>query len=328
MRGDRFWMPLLALAFAVAALAVAAFAGASSNNIAAQEPQPSSSAVNALVKFWVEPITTSTQTWYPSRIEELTGTIVSFDDKQFIARIPGRESEFTVSAQRVIWVEPINVPKNEQAAIDQFNQGEYEACLRPLLDAISARPPVWRQQWLSIVAAQAAMRSGRYKVALELVSQIDRRPLPPMCLGWLPVAWQSRMNDRVMQDAATAKLEDPTAATRLVAASWLLSSPSRSQAVAVLRSLEREANRDSIASLARMLLWQVVPPPEVASQVDTWQAELDSLPMTLQTGPTLTLIGKLNSSSQSEPAKLLEQSLELTPIYPHPDVQVRINPRP
>ncbi len=318
MRGNRFWMFILALAFA----------DATPNDVPAQEAISSSWAANAVVTFWVEPIATSPQSWYPRRIEILTGTIVSLDDKQFVARLPGREAEFTTLAQRILWIEATNAPQNEQAAIDLFNRGEYEACLRPLLDTISARPPVWRQQWLSILAAQAAMRSGRYQVALELVSQIDRRPLPPMCVGWLPVVWQSRMNDRAMQDAAIAKLEDSTPATSLVAASWLLSSPSRTQAVTALRLLERDVNREDIASLARVLLWQVVPPPEVESQMAAWQANLDSLPMTLQTGPTLTLVGKLKSSGQSEAAELLEQSLELTPIYPHPDVESGIDSQP
>jgi hypothetical protein len=316
MQGRLIWTPGLAIGFAFAL----------STNIAAQEPPTSSWAANAQVKFWIEPLATSGPSWYPERIEEHTGIVVSFDDKQFVAKLSGRESDYSVSAQRVVWIEPIDAPRDEQAAIDQFSRGEYDACLRPLLDAVASRPPVWRQQWLSIVASQAAMRSGRYKVALELVNQIDSRPLPPMCIGWMPVVWQSKLNDKTMQEAAIGKLADSTPATRLVAASWLLSSPTRSQAVAVLQSLERDVNREEIASLARALLWQIVPPPEVGTQIDAWREQLDAMPMTLQTGPMLTLFGKLNASGRGDQAKPLQLSLELTPIYPHPEVNPRSNP--
>ena len=46
--------------------------------------------------------------------------------------------------------------------------------LTKLPDVLKERPPVWRQQWITMLASVAAWKSGRSKICLELVSQLDR----------------------------------------------------------------------------------------------------------------------------------------------------------
>jgi hypothetical protein len=169
-----------------------------------------------------------------------------------------------------------------------------------------------------MLAANAAWKSGRGKIALELVSQLDLRPLPPVAVAWLPVAWRGGVQPPEAVSEAKNRLSDPSPAVQLVAASWLLSSSDRSRAAAVLHRLQTHDRRE-IAQLAAVLLWRIATPPTVIESVESWRTKIDTLPMVLQVGPTKTLIDKLKSAGQTEPARRLQWSLDLTPIHPHTD---------
>ncbi|GAA4443980.1 hypothetical protein [Novipirellula rosea] len=275
-------------------------------------------------KVWLEPTrpTAAQSDWYPQAIQTHTGEIIALDAKQLAMRMAGDEKESLFAAYRVIWIEPSEVGEKQAAAIKLFDEKKYDMALRGLLDALSERPPVWRQQWLSMVAAQAAWRSSRGAIALELVSQLDRRPLPPIALAWLPIAWRNPrgISSAATTDAALKRLGDPSSAVRLVAASWLLSSDRREAAVETLKTLSADHSRPVIARLAETVLWRATSPPEVAAAAARWQERLDALPIVLQVGPTVAMVELLNNANQDEVAERLKLSLELTPPHPHPDL--------
>ncbi|TWU23329.1 hypothetical protein Pla52o_28650 [Novipirellula galeiformis] len=275
-------------------------------------------------KVWLEPMrpTAAQSNWYPQAIQMRVGEIISLDAKQISIRLAGDEKESLFAAHRVIWIEPSQRSEKQTAAIELFDAQKYDESLRGLLDSLKERPPVWRQQWLSMLAAQAAWRSARAAIALELVAQLDRRPLPPLVLAWLPIAWR---NDRgtssgATTEAAQKRLADPAPAVRLVAASWLLSTDQRDRAVQTLKALRSDHARPEIAKLADVVLWRTTLPPEVAEQASRWQEKLDALPMVLQVGPTVLIVEQLSNANQEAAAESLKLSLELTPPHPHPEL--------
>ncbi|WP_442508293.1 hypothetical protein SH528x_007258 [Novipirellula sp. SH528] len=274
-------------------------------------------------KVWLEPTrpTAAQSDWYPQAIQTHMSEIIALDAKQLTMRMAGDEKESLFAAHRVIWIEPADVGEKQAGAIKLFEQKKYDMALRGLLDSLSERPPVWRQQWLSMVAAQAAWRSSRGAIALELVSQLDRRPLPPITLAWLPIAWRNQrgISGAATTDAALNRLDDPSAAVRLVAASWLLSTNRREAATGTLKTLSADNARPVIARLAETVLWRTTPPPEVAAAAARWQERLDALPIVLQVGPTVAIVELLSNANQDEAAERLKLSLELTPPHPHPD---------
>jgi hypothetical protein len=275
--------------------------------------------VQAADRVWLEPQRpTSTQSdWYPRAIEIRSGEVLEFDAEQLRLLVTGDEAATTVAASRVLWIEPGNISELEVEAIKLFVAGDHAQSLTKLPSVLKQRPPIWRQQWITMLAACAAWKSGRSKIALELVSQLDRRPLPPIALAWLPVAWQNGAQTADAVTEAKSRLADSSAAVQLVAASWLLSSPDRNQAAAVLNKLQTQ-DRADIARLAEILLWRTATPPQVIESAQSWQSKVDGLPMVLQIGPTETLIDKLRSAGQSDAADRLQWSLDLTPIHPHP----------
>lgn len=277
-----------------------------------------SDGISAADRIWLEPSRSKVGQgdWYPRSIEVFSGSVVALDAEQFRVIPAGQNAETVKSAARVLWVEPEQVSDLEKSLINFFKQGKYTQSLSGLPAALKSRPPVWRQQWLTMLSANSAWLGGRAPVALELVGQLDRRSLPAMVLAWLPIAWENGAQPPLVVRAAKERAQDSSAAVRLVAASWLLSSAARNQGLQIINELvkDSETSKD-ISQLARILSWRVTPPPQVAALRATWEKQIAALPMAMQTGPSRLLLNKLRASGQAEEAKRLQLSLELTPVY-------------
>lgn len=288
----------------------------------AQTNSAGADAADSLDRIWIEPPprVSSESDWYPRSIAVRLGEIKQFDAESLRIVFAGDEAETLIAADRVVWIERAGSSQQERAAVAMFREGNYAESLRPLLDVLAERPPVWRQQSLSMMAAYAAWRSSRERIALEVVDQLDERPLPPLTLAWLPIDWSGERSSAAARDLAVARLDDASPAVRLVSASWLLSGATRGQAIAVLQSLSTAAERPQIARLAACLQWRVAAPPEVKASSEKWRTQLDEMPLALQVGPTLTLIDKWRAAGNAEAARQLEMSLQLTPPIPHPAV--------
>ena len=280
-------------------------------------------------RIWLEPAprTVAEGDWFPRNIEVFSGSVVAFDAEQFRVVRDGQVAETVTAAARVLWIEPDQISDLERDLINRFKQGEYAESLSGLPDTLKNRPAVWRQQWLTMLSANSAWKIGRPTIALELVGQLDRRPLPPMVLGWLPIAWENGVQPAAVVKVAKQRAQDSSAAVRLVAASWLLSSADRNQGLQIINELVKDSGTSkAISQLAKVLSWRVTPPPQVASLRTTWEKQIDALPLAVQTGPTRLLMDKLRASGQSEEAKRLQLSLELSPVYGlKQDVPVRTN---
>ena len=269
---------------------------------------------------WLAPSkNTDAQTgWYPKPVTKVLGKVVTLDNKQLAVLIVGDEVPSRMAAYRVLWIEPGKRSQTESNALQLFADRDYASALRPLLDSLEDRPPVWRQQWLSMLAAYAARQSDRGEIALELVGQLDARPLPPYVLAWLPVEWRNSRQSAASIEAAKTKLNSQSAAVRLVAASWLIGSSHRDAAETTLKRLSNDGKRPFIAQLAEAVLWRAATPPQIAAQSATLQERLDSLPMVLQTGPMITLFEKFQAAGLEQEAKNLQLSLELIRPIPFP----------
>lgn len=271
-------------------------------------------------RVWLAPgkRTESNSGWYPKPIKVIAGRISTLDNRQLAILITGDEALSKFAAYRVVWIEPGTMSAKESAALKLYADGDFAGALGPLIDSLGERPPVWRQQWISMLAADAAKRSSRGQIALELVSQLDARPLAPYVLAWLPVAWDNRRLPATSVSAAREKIADKSPAVRLVAASWLLSSPNRNEATTALKQLATDTTRPAIAKLAEFVHWRTATPPQVAENAESWSQQLDALPIVLQTGPTEALAEKLAAAGLRREAKQLKLALELTPAIPFP----------
>ena len=148
-------------------------------------------------KIWIEPKPpgANQSAWYPKAIETIVGDVVRFNARELIVVLEGDDSESSFPANRVIWIGPKQRPASEAEMIARYEAGRYRESLELLPEVLKTRPPIWRQQWITMMAAVAATRCGRATVALELTSQLDRRPLPPIVVAWSPIQWTNRQSE-------------------------------------------------------------------------------------------------------------------------------------
>ena len=258
--------------------------------------------------------------WYPQAILKRRGTIQRFDAQFLTLRSPIDGSDENFSARRVISIDVANQPDDEKNAVALYDSEKFSDAVMALINSItsdqnpSARPPVWRQQWLSMLAADAAWRSHRAKISLELISQLDQRPLAPMVISRLPIQWTSIPRDRatIAIQAAQEKIGSGSPAVKLVCASWLLQSPSmRNDAIETLQRLSSDQSRIELAMLAETVRWRAATPVEVTENWRDWEQKINRMPLVLQTGPLRSLAEKMEAAGLAKHAKRIKLSVEL-----------------
>lgn len=265
--------------------------------------------------IWLAPSTSENRgsNWYPAAIQKQQGQVVQFDRDAIVITDPKTSRSRRLASSRVLWIEADDQTDREKNIRSFFEEGRDTDVLSGLSDVLNERPPVWRQQWLTMVAAVSAWRTKRGKVALELISQLDQRPLPLMILAWLPIAWTNQITAEPLVADALARLSDPSPIVQLIASSWLLSSVHRNIASEKIKELIT-SERTEVAQLASALLWRVATPEQVKKSAEDWRDEIDRMPLMLQGGPLVLLKSKLQSSGETTAAEHLQWSIDVAPL--------------
>lgn len=274
--------------------------------------------------------------WYSDALTTLAGTIQRFDANQLSIIVSGDAVPARYAAERVLEIKLTNVPDDQRTAFKAFTDGRFTEAVKGFVGSVSKtvsseRPPVWRQQWLSMMAAQAAFRSGRGEIALEIVQQLDGRPFPPMTLGILPIDWTGHYgrdqtsDNRAVQESLVAvaakRASSESLAVKLVAASWLLgSSKYRGAASAAIDRIANQSQRPWIAALAAQLQWRSKLPPAIKSNWRDWEKEIQAMPMTLQPGPLVSLAHHVERVGLEDATRKLKLALEFAAPTWHPDL--------
>lgn len=265
--------------------------------------------------IWLAPndSTTQVQNWYVKSVEKLRGEVKQFDDKAIIIIEESSSREIRHVSSRVLWIEWDDQSDLDKQLCSAFANGRDQEVLAGLSEVLNQRPPVWRQQWLTMLGAVSACRTHRGRISLELVSQLDKRPLPLMTVAWLPISWTNRVETDVVVRDAVDRIDDPSELVRLAASSWLLTSAHRKLAIETLERL-MQSERKEVALLAETLSWRIKSPIEAKQSVKQWKEFVANLPLVLQTGPIILLRDKLESAGDESTAKLLEWSLDVSPL--------------
>ncbi|MGC6441220.1 MAG: hypothetical protein ACON4H_01060 [Rubripirellula sp.] len=265
--------------------------------------------------IWLAPndSTTQVQNWYVKSVEKLRGEVKQFDDNAIIIIEESSSREVRHVSSRVLWIEWDDQSDLDKQLCSAFANGRDQEVLAGLSEVLNQRPPVWRQQWLTMLGTVSAWRTHRGRISLELVSQLDKRPLPLMTVAWLPISWTNRVETDVVVRDAVDRIDDPSELVRLAASSWLLTSAHRELAIETLERL-MQSERKEVELLAETLSWRIKSPIEAKQSVKQWKEFVANLPLVLQTGPIILLRDKLESAGDESTAKLLEWSLDVSPL--------------
>ncbi|XZE53308.1 hypothetical protein SH139x_005044 [Planctomycetaceae bacterium SH139] len=278
----------------------------------------------SLLRVWHQPPPppSSESDWLPRPIQLSAGEVISFDNQRVKLEASDQQAPLVISLDRVVWLEASYESELAKRGMRLFADGKYAEAISPLLEAIRQGPPIWQQQWLIGHLAIAATEAERFPAALELVKQLQQSqpPIPAYCL--LPVRWHSRPSSPQAISAARKVIGSEATAVRLVAASWLLSSPSdRLVAERVLEALAADRREPALARLAEVVSWRRTPVPQIASVSANWPQLVERLPISLQGGPLLTTADRLEAAG--EQARSREFYLSVALLHQHPNTLAR-----
>lgn len=258
--------------------------------------------------------------WLPQPIIETIGKVVSMTDETLQMESPAEDQPpIYIAVERIVWMEPAWSVPPAREGMQAFVEGRYAEAIPLLIEAVRAGPPQWQQQWLSGHMAMAANETGRYAAALELVAQLDRSGMPMPMFALLPIRWTSRPVEASAVIAARERIDAAEPAVRLVAASWMLSSPAtRGQAERALDALSVDGQHPWIARLADAVRWRRTPVPQIETEAAGWIAKIDQLPIALQGGPLLCAADRLDAAAHGDQARELFWAAALLHRQPRP----------
>jgi len=250
------------------------------------------------------PVETATTegNWLARPLLKLSGTIKQFDTQQLEITVAGETQPTRVRAERIVWVVPAWSDNDARQGLVAYREGQWPQAIAGLFEALKKRPPVWRQEWLSVLLANAAFEAGRFPAAFELIAQLDRKPLPIPMLAQLPIVWHGRVTEPTLLSAAEAQLAAPEPLVRLAAASVLIASENPNAAKQVLLQLAADAQRPLVARLADAQLWRRATLVETKQQLGRWLEKIEQLPPGVITGPLATVADRLENASDTEQA--------------------------
>lgn len=263
---------------------------------------------------WLKP-DASSQT--PTR---RTGTILDYRGTGLQLRsLAGREA--TIAANKVARIE-YKKHKRHQLGDAAFASGDYAAADEHYAAALRGTNRSDRQQtekrgW---VRAELTAASLRCKVALgdegaagRLFVTLVRHDPDSIHLGLIPLAWTSASTAKETSVRAWTRGVDAPA-VRLLAASHLLRSPRRANALADLEALAKGDNPD-IARLASAQLWLTKVPTATEKDLARWQKTIEQMPDDLRAGPYYVLGRGYAARKQYQRAALMQMRVAI--LFPH-----------
>ncbi|QDS92716.1 hypothetical protein FF011L_14650 [Roseimaritima multifibrata] len=263
------------------------------------------------------PATGTQNSWLPQPLLILSGEIVAFDPKQIEIRVGDETKTTFVRVDRVVWLRPGWQESEAQAGATAYAEEDWALAIAKLLQGLKARPPVWRQEWMSALLANAAFQANRYPAGLELIAQLDRQPLSAPVVGLLPITWVGGMSGDAAVAAANDDLQAAEPLVRLASASLLIGTPHQQTAQRTLTDLSADAKRPLVARMADAQLWRMATPVETKRNVERWLQKIDSLPPSVAWGPMAAIAERLEVAGEQERALAMWLSVGL--LAPDPD---------
>lgn len=223
--------------------------------------------------------------WKAPQPTLLSGKIEELDSEKFVyVDLESKRHDYPsnrVQSVVVKWATP------EAAEVHQlWTNRTYAEVVRKTAPAVKSGVPQWQQKLLIAQLCDALQALGRTKNAgaIFVESLAPNRP-PAMIYISLPLCWTSREPDAELTAAARTWLQSSEPSAQLLGASWLLLGNDFTEARKTLEQLQGSEN-ETIAKLAVMQLWRLVPPPETLKRLEAWYEFRDRLMLPLQLGAT------------------------------------------
>ena len=219
-------------------------------------------------------------------VQELSGRILAYDREQLV--LHNGDQQRTIPTGTIVEIETDWGPNYIRAR--QFARaGEWERAIESYATARHRERRVWAQQQILRDLALTHRKRGDMeragKIALALITDHPRT----CALDALPLSWTAEpAGPALTRQARVWVASGRSAAARLLGASWLLSGPSRSQAMRVLEELSQDVE-PWVAQLATAQLWRSSLVQVTATECRRWERMIERMPPTLRAGPLYML---------------------------------------
>lgn len=252
-------------------------------------------------QVWLRPASSGTSESGTS-VTRRQGEVLEYTGERLRLRLPdGRVEE--IAGSRVVRVVPA-LSELHQSADRLRVQGRLADALTTYRQARQQEPRDWVRRLIMAHETDCYAALGQVRYAGETFLALIRSDPATPHLDVIPLAWATSRADLELEQAASGWLvQAELPASRLLGASWLLSSSQRSAAIDVLRQLA--ADRDArIAFLAEAQLWRTEFASRSLDEVRGWELRIRQMPVSLRYGPYYVLGRGLAHHQQSLDAAL------------------------
>ncbi len=222
--------------------------------------------------------------WNPPAEKRARGQIRSLDGEELVLVQEGGVT-LRMASQRVVSADFSWRTEEARQSSELVKQQKYRQAITRIPTAYQSGVPRWQQRFLIAQLVQSLHAIGEVKRAGIIFLNLVESAPPDLLYADMPLCWTVVEPSSALQQQALDWMEMDTEEARLLGASWLLQVAEQPEAIRQLRALARSENL-TVAQLATMQLWRVVPPPDVESKLHGWMAIRDQLIQPLQLGPT------------------------------------------
>ena len=216
--------------------------------------------------------------------QRMTGEIVEYTGETLkLRRSDGRDE--TIPAARVLSFETTWPPQRD-AGLEQMRRGDYSGALVSLRAATQAEQRPWAQRRLLAAGVDCLRELGQYERAGEAFISLYRGDPTTAELGVIPLPWLPPTPDdrRIETKAQGWSADRDSPAAQLLGAAWLVALGQRAAPFEQLRRLTTHSDA-RIALLAEAQLWRAKLVSVSASDVESWERQVERLPPSVRAGP-------------------------------------------
>jgi tetratricopeptide (TPR) repeat protein len=232
----------------------------------------------------------------------IPGVIVEYTGKELTLRqAGGRDS--AIPADRVVAIES-QWQQQHSAGDAQFDAGEFAKALDLYRVAVRDEQRTWARRQILARVVWCYHNLGQIEAAGATFLIILRSDPTTQYFDAIPLSWTTGQPSPALEREAKTWLADETLSpAALMGASWLLSTPDRSAAMAKLQRLTTDAD-PRVAQLAEAQLWRTKIVTSTPQEVAGWQQQVERIPSELRAGPYFALGQALARQNLHEQAAL------------------------
>lgn len=245
------------------------------------------------------------------KFARLVGDVVDLTNEQAIFISKGGTREQKIALTRIAEFELARSP-DEALARQRLATGDFESARDLLKKSQAAEKRTWRRNELEALIAQCELGLGELDAAGKRMAVIVKAEPDSRLLGYLPLSWTDGFKTP-SQASLSSWANDSSPALKLLAASWMLNGPKRTEATAQLEKISSGVSK-RLACLAEAQLWRTKLAAIKPLDAQRWLQRVESFPEDLRAGPSF--VAGQAAAKADLPLRAADAHLRIAFIHP------------